>query len=137
MLLHTLKQIVDNCVSAASEENFRASPFWVPLVDETCVVCTATRLGFQEGSRNQTQPYDGTGLPHVRMLMWVDSRVHEGNIASCARADLGSDLLQTAAERQQRSTVDKVPMRSEGTCWEYSEAGWSLKLTHPPDAATL
>ena len=137
VLLHTLKQIVDNYVSAASEDNFHASPFWLPLLDETCVVCTATRLEFQEGSRNQTRPYHGTSLPHVHMLIWVDARVHESNIASCARADLGSDLLQTAVERQQRSTVDKVPMRSECTCWVYSEAGWSLKLTHPPDVATL
>ena len=105
-------------------------------MDETCVVCTATRLEFQEGSRNQTRPYHGTGLPHVHILLWVDSRVHESNIACCARADLGSELLQTAVERQQRSTVDKVPVRAEGTCWEYSGSAWSLKLSHPPDAAT-
>lgn len=134
-LLHVLRELIERYIATPSSTSFRCSPMWIPLMDQSCVVACATRLEFQEGSRNESRPYHGTGLPHVHILIWADSRLTETNLCSCLRADFGAGVLKEAVQRQQRSTSTKLHVNPENTVWDYVDDKWKLRVKHPQDAA--
>lgn len=125
------------------------SPFWIPSKKTTCIRASAIRLEFQEGTRatghNAAKPgvpnRDGTGLPHVHIVVWTNEHEHLSNLTSHLRADLPKDQLDLHKQvlRYQGSHASDLPLES-ATFWEPTLnesgdfAGWKLHIAHDAEA---
>lgn len=138
-LLHGLRQIVTKYLLQGSR-----SPFWVPSQKKTCVRAWLYRVEFQEGTRksgpNAARPdvpqRDGTGVPHIHLLVWTDGMDHLSHLASELSAELPTDnsRLAAAVRRQQCSHESRLPVQAASTHWQLQAAGaqqmWQLCIQH-------
>ena len=140
-LMHVLKQTVEKYLLSGCK-----SPFWIPLQKQTCVKAWAYRIEFQEGTRskgaNAIRPgvpnRNGTGIPHIHLLVWTNKHEAESVICQHLRADLADDdtILGPAVGAQQLSHASSLPL-CESTYFEPRLDGsgdfdsWSLNVKHP------
>ena len=142
--MHVLKQTLEKYLLAGCK-----SPFWCTIQKRVCIRAWCYRIEYQEGTR-ATGPNairigvpnrDGTGFPHIHLIVWTDEDLVSSVICQHLRADLAEDdpCLNSAVLALQRSHTSSLPINDRTTFVARTKSSgelqrYSLQIKHTPEA---